>query len=848
MQKLPPFVRNLLFALPVLAAAALAAAHLGDTEGRGWVLLPYAGRGWELLHGINEPGISYSMPLLSVLMTLVDFDPARLISAVSAALFLIVLLAYNLGRLRNGGAGGLIYALAAAAVSLALPAPHDPEQVFFTLLILLYLNLEAAREAAPGALASLLSGLALGVTLLVRSTLFLLPPLMALLQLARGARPRKVILKEAAVFLLGAYMLLLPWARLNHFVYGKFTPFEVGRADSNVITGVLGSVYTMEGNPRALAGLDQDDNALAWAVRQVAASPLAYISATAKRVWHILLIYPLLALLAALALLYLRKSAPPGPAALTLYFIAVHSLMSIEIRYFYPLAYLLGLLAAGGICAGVKTAAAPAGSGIRTARLLLLPALLAALAVEYVVLAYPSKAGRDCLSGVEAALEKNPEHPWLLYKKGEYLVTQLRTEEGLAALRASARLAGGRQYSNAADILRMMDSFRPETVRAEFIGSYFGEDLLRGLRQLELGQREEAARSLAAEYARWNKDLNTLRGTPYGGDQAIQERLRVSNPDFQDRLLYEALLYWPARRRLIVLDRLAGLLPPSLKLQGLKFLSLPSESAAGRSAITSLAATPGLLAALEPAAGRAAAAQLAMAAIPLRQGGFSRVPGPGAAALALFENRDAGLALAKTGPDRRQYSQEELLLLAGAVSGDKAKAAKLAELRPLDPLCLALASAGGKAGEQPLLLLDGAEIYLGLGDKGKAALLAGAAGALARDPDPLRRSALLLQGAGRYAEALTAISKAAGAAPGDGDILNDRGVLLMLLKRDEEAEKDFTNALKENWQAGLNLAALRLRAGRRAEAEELYRLALARSDLPPPVRSRLERDLEKFSR
>ena len=780
MQKLPPFVRNILFAIPVIAAAALAAAHLGDTEGRGWVLLPYAGRGWELLYGINEPGISYSMPLLSVLMTFVDFDPARLIGAVSAALFLIVLLACNLGRLRNGAVGGLIYALAGAAVSLALPAPHDPEQVFFTLLILLYLNLEAAREAAPGALASLLSGLALGVTLLVRSTLFLLPPLMAALQLARGARPRKVILKEAAVFLFGAYILLLPWARLNHFVYGKFTPFEVGRADSNVITGVLGSVYTMEGNPRALAGLDQDDNALAWAARQAASRPLAYLSATAKRVWHILLIYPLLALLAALALLYLRKSAPPGPTAITLYFIAVPSLMSIEVRYFYPLAYLLGLLAAGGICAAVKTAAAPAGAGITTARLLLLPALLAALAVEYVVLAYPGRAaGLDCLSGVEAALEKNPEHPWLLYKKGEYLVTQLRTEEGLAALRGSARLAGGRQYSNAGDILRMMDSLRPETVRAEFIGSYFGEDLLRGLRQLELGQREAAGRSLAAEYARWNKDLNTLRGTPYVGDQALQERLRSSNPDFQDRLLYEALLYWPARRRLIILDRLEGVFPASLKLQGLKFLSLSSETPAGRSAIAAMAATPGLLEALEPAAGRAAAAQLAMAAIPLNAGSFSRLTSPGAAAL-------------------------------------------------------------------PAILLDAAEMALNTGKKDKASRLAGVAAGLAREADPLRRAALILQGAGSYPEALDAISKAAGAAPGDADILNDRGVLLMLLRRDEEAEKDFTNALKENWQAGLNLAALRLRAGRRTEAGELYRLALARSDLPPPVRSRLEQDLKQF--
>ncbi len=844
MNKLPAFVKNLLLAVPVLAAAALAAAHLGDTEGRGWVLLPYAGRGWELLYGINEPGISYSMPLLSLLMTLVDFAPARLLAAVSAALFLIVLLAWNLGRARYGNSGGLVYALAAAAVSLALPAPHDPEQVFFTLLILLWLNLEAAREAAPGPLASLLSGLALGVTLLTRSTLFLLPPLMAGLHLA-GARPRKVLIKEAAIFLLGAYALLVPWARLNHFVYGKFVPFEYGRADSNVITGVLGSVYTMEGNPRALAGISRDENALAWAARRVAESPLAYAGSTLKRVWHILLVYPLLALLAAAALLYLRRAAPPGTTAIVLYFIAVHSLMSIELRYFYPLAYLLGLLAAAGLCGALKAPAPAAGTGAAAARLALAPALLAALAVEWVVLAYPGRTdGLDGLSGVEAALAKKPGHPWLLYKKGEYLVTRLRTDEGLDALRESVRASGGRQYSNAGDILRIMESAEPEKVRVEFTGSYFGTGLLVALRQLELGLREAAAGSLRGEYRRWNEDLNTLRGTPYAGDRELQAELRRTNPDFQDRLVYEALLYWPAPRRLIILDRLAAVLDPSPKLLGLKFLSLPGGSPEGRAAIRNLAAAPGVTAALDPSALDAAAGQLARAAVPLKKGAFSRSPGAGAAALALLEEREAGLLLAAKGEGRR-YSHDELTLLAGAAGGDKAKASRLAALRPGDPLCLGLAGSAVQAGAAPALLLDAAEIYQGSGRKVKAAELAAAAGALADAPDHLRRAALTLQAAGRYPQAFEAISRAADAAPADAAIANDRGVLLMLLGRNAEAEKVFLEAMGANWQAGMNLAALKSRSGDRAGAEKVYRGLLASDRLPPDVRQALEKGLRK---
>ena len=844
MNKLPSFVKNFLLAVPVLAAAALAAAHLGDTEGRGWVLLPYAGRGWELLYGINEPGISYSMPLLSLLMTLADFAPARLLAAVSASLFLIVLLAWNLGRARAGEYGGLVYALAAAAVSLALPAPHDPEQVFFTLLILLWLNLEAAREAAPGLPASLLSGLALGVTLLTRSTLFLLPPLLAALHLA-GARPRKALLKEAALFLLGAYVLLVPWAQLNHFVYGKFVPFEYGRADSNVITGVLGSVYTMEGNPRALAGISRDENALAWAAQRVAQRPLAYAASTAKRAWHILLVFPLLALLAAAALLYLRRSAPAGGTALVLYFIAVHSLMSIELRYFYPLAYLLGLLAAAGLCGALKLAVPPPGTGLTAARLALLPALLAALAADWVVLAYPSKAaGLDCLSGVEAALAKKPGHPWLLYKKGEYLVTRLRTEEGLAALRESVRFSGDRLYSNAGDILDIMDSPAPEKVRAEFTGSYFGTGLLAGLRQLELGLTEAAARTLLAEHGRWNADLNMLRGTPYAGDKALQAELRRTNPDFQDRLIYEALLYWPARRRLIILERLGSVLELSPKLLGLKFLSLPADTPAGRAAVKALAAGPGVMEAVDPAALDAAAARLAEAALPLKAGAFSRSAGAGAAALALLEEREPALLLAGRNRGRR-YSPAELKLLAAAAGGDKAKASELAAARPADPLCLGLAGAAVQAGANPGLLLDAAEIYQGLGRKDKAAGLAAAAAALADGPDQLRRAALTLQAAGRYPQALEAVSRAAAAAPGDAAVQNDRGVLLMLLGRGAEAEKVFTQAMEKNWQAGMNLAALKSRAGDKAGADKIYRALLAGGGLPPDVRLALERGLKK---
>lgn len=810
--------KNFLPAALLTAAVALAAALIVRAEPPGLVILSYADRGWALLYGLKHDMVGFNMPLLSVLMTFIDYEPRRLALAVNAVFILLFFSAYNLGSLKGGRLNGALYAFIAALISFSRSAPADPEQVFFTLLIAVYLNVEAARETRPGPVKSFLAGLALGGTLLVRSTLFLFPLVLAALEFLRGGRSRKIVLKEIIFFIAGAYLLLAPWARLNYFISRRFIPFENGRAATNIITGSVGSVYTMEGNSRSLAGIAPGDDVLEWAAGRVLSEPGAYLSAVIKRIWHVLKMFPLAFLLAALALLYLRKRADPVLAALCAYLVVMHCLVSVEERYFFPLVYLLGFLAADGLGAALSRGQDPRRPGARAAYGLFLPALAFILAVEYAVLAYPFKATEDYPAGVEAALKKKPDHPWLLMTRAETLIRSGRTEEGLNALRTAAGKAGGKKYSDSAEVLRIMDSSMPAAISASFMSDY-SAPLFIALRELELGRNEEAGRSLTDAWLKWNRGANMLRGTPYERDRSVLLDLRRKNTDFQDRIVYDALLYWPPDKRGAIMSGLEKLLPLSDKLELLKFLSVIPKAGAGRCEY-----------------GRAAG-ETAKALLSAKCAAFAG--GPREDAVELLEAGKTDLKTAASfnyGPP----GEAETRCLADICSGRAARtAASLRRLHPSEPFYLVLAleaAAGGKAGragviksagEPPGLLLEAADLYVGRGCKDKAVDLAAAAlGSPGLARDGLRRAAFLLQDAGRYREALAALGRAA-AGPGDWKAHNDIGVIYMLLGDRKAAERSFMAALAaapDSWEVRLNLAALRRGGGRHR-----------RSAIPGPV-------------
>jgi len=846
--------KNGLTAALLTAAAALAAAQIFRAGDQGTAIFSYAGRGWELLYGIRDAMIGFSMPLLSVLFTFIDYEPRRLALAVDAALLLLFFSAYNLGRIKGDRLHGALYAVSAGLIGLVRPAPHGPEQIFFTLLLVVYLNLEAARAARPGPGGSFLSGLALGATLLVRSSLFLFPPVAAALELLFAVRPRKTVLKEAAFFLLGAYILLVPWVRLNYFVSGRFIPLENERGTANLITGVKGAIFTMEGDSRALAGLSREDSVFKWAVSEVLREPGAYFSAVAKRIWFVLKMFPFTFLLAALALFYLRRKADPFLIALAAYFLIIHCLLSIEERYFYPLSYLLGFLIAGAAGAVLSRGREEPGDGARAAYAVFAPLFIFILAVESLVLAYPYRAGADHLTSLEAALKKRPGHSWLLMTRAETLIRDKRTEEGLAVLRTAVGSAGGKKYSDSGEVLRLMDAAEPAGMRVEFSADY-AAPLFTALRELELGRKKEAGDSLAEAYSKWNMSSNMLRGTPYERDSAILKELRLNNAAFQDRFIFDALLYWPPERRSVILDRLGGILPPTARLAFLKFLSMPLKNEKDAAAFSALARRSGVIAQAAPSDYGIAARQMIKALLPVRTAGAGG--GPAGTALALLENRESGAELTMSSFGAMPAGKEEMDGLAALISGGgRGAAEKLFALRPENPLYFALnlktLGAGGTAfalegfRTRPGFLLDAAAIYAARGGKDKAALLANAAlGSPRPDTSLIRRAALILQSAGRYREALTAINRAI-VGSGDWHLLNDRGVIHMFLGDRQAAEKDLLSALAlepASWEARLNLAAIRLGAGRRDEAAALYRELLNSPDLPDGAKTFVSTEL-----
>lgn len=265
-----------------------------------------------------------------------------------------------LGLLLGSPAGGLLAALLVALEpSLAAAVPGYNIEPFLGLLVLLVCAALLLWEKAAGRREALLAGAAIAVSLLCRSTLFLLPPfLLAVLRL----HPRLRRLRGGWWALLAAaYIPLAPWALRNYWHFGAPTPFELRAANRNFYAASLGFVENNDGYgyQDVLAGrldtapLSANDpieriGGMAW--ENVRQDPGAYAASTLKRFALSLRLHWVLWLLAGLFLY--RRRRQDGPwllAAVCLYFFAVHSPMSWETRYFEPIVPVLCALAGCGL-------------------------------------------------------------------------------------------------------------------------------------------------------------------------------------------------------------------------------------------------------------------------------------------------------------------------------------------------------------------------------------------------------------------------------------------------------------------------------------------------------------------
>jgi hypothetical protein len=521
-------------------------------------------RGKSLLYGVKDEGASFSMPLVSVAAALLpDKVSTGWFNGLAFVLQTgIYLLCFLLGAAGGKPLKGALAALLAFLANLALKGNYEMEQLFFSFFLLLFLNVLFLRNRKRGPAADLALGLSAGFTMLVRPVLFLFPPVAAACS-GNGPGSPAENRRGAALFLVCAYVLLLPWAAVNYSLHGRLSLFEPERAACNVITGVMGSVYTAEGDCRALAGLSAADNVYEWAAKEIVSHPLLYALSVLKRLLHIFYMFQALFFMALAGFLLHRDRDAEMTAVLVLYFVLLHSLMSVEARYFYPLRPLLAFLAAQGLSRFLPE---ERGAG-RPAALAAVFAVSSALVlvVEVVIAAYPFRLLSEP-AAYDRGLALRPRDAWLWEKKGEYLFRSGDAEGGIRAFYRAYESSGEKDMRLAYLLLTLKARAVSDIERP----SAFGRGLdtpelltLKALKEAQLKDLGDAAVSLRTAYSAWTASDNMLRGTPYGTDREILAKIRGAAGDFWTSEVGSCLCYWPPGERTALLKGLSGLSSPA---------------------------------------------------------------------------------------------------------------------------------------------------------------------------------------------------------------------------------------------------------------------------------------------
>lgn len=460
-------------------------------------------------------------PFIAESLLALGFSPegaARLFHGVA------YLAALGFGAAAGGPLAGLA-GLVGAVVFLYLLPGYDCEQVVyaFSLLLAQWGLLKLAREGT--ARAALLCGLGIGFTLLVRTPLFAFPPLAACYALL-GPGPRRARVKRALLIVAAAYALLLPRWAVTAYHFGGGRLLEGERAASNLVSAAKGSVFTMEGDFRKLAGLGPGDSPASYYVGEALRAPGSFSLAVLRRAWQIFLFTPWLLSALALAAVFSREPRKGAFLLLPAYFAAAHALLSVEERYFHPFALLLPPLIAG-LWRG--PAGAPPGKN-RLGPWLFAAAAAPALLLQVLIAVYPSRAlaGRSYPEKYAAASSRFPWNEELHWEKcGE---TRALSGEGAfrSCLAEHAARFGDQAAAYFLAVTGAGSAARIPPPPPRRAGRADQETPLLAIKLLgELWYRDTRAarRTLEEAKAAHAAEMSMLRGRPYARDREISEAL-----------------------------------------------------------------------------------------------------------------------------------------------------------------------------------------------------------------------------------------------------------------------------------------------------------------------------------
>jgi len=753
------------------------------TEERAPFVMAYVDQGESLRHGVypsEDYMISARMPVEPLLESflLIHCGPAAARAAVAFAAVVSLALLWALAALVSGAWAGALAVFLGHAwwVPGWTPGVDFHKSFFFTLYVLLAAAALARRARAPSSWnTDLLLSAAIGASLLVRSTLAFLPPVLAFSN-------RKRFSKRTAVILLLPYLFLAPWIRMNWIRYHAFIPFENRTAQANIVTGALGIVRTAESDASVLMDAPADDagSALGWAAKQVIRHPWRYLLGFLGRLLFAARLYPLLLAAALLSLWIHRDREDFRQLALFCgYFILIHCFMSVEASYFLPLKPILAALAATLLFVPFespdkKPGSRAAGGLVAACALLALGTSLAAWRAVDAHAAALSSGPISPTPSLEKALSAQPQDAWLLYQKGEaalragdpdaakYLLSalSLRPQLPRARLDAAWAMALGGEPQTLLGLALTPDWRSEDSVALR---------LYQTLICLRLKRPQEAAAHFAAARSAWrgNQAERAARPIQAGPDRAGDKK-------FADNALRLPLAE-PDRRALAALAAQAE----------------PAQAALWNPA-PAVPKTP------ERPEAWLDAAQAALK------------DGRRAEALAALSRAQA------LGPSVESLPRE---------------AALWAKIKELPRALAAAASLVGLSPKDPDAWLLQAEIALQAGRPELAAASLDRARSLSPDAPRRRRIALLYQQNGAYAPALEMLAALAQAAPGEAGLQNDLGVCQYGAGRLADSEKSFREAIRLDpglLEAYLSLGAVLEGQGRGGQARALYDQALAR--------------------
>lgn len=548
-----------------------------------------------LLAGLPSPWITRNMPLFETLVSLA-FNSGITHEILFVILHLgIYLLVFCAGCLLRGYWAGILSLVVAGLLETSGEFQYNVEQSFYSFFLLLVLLLLLLWRREHTLKNSLLLGLAIGASMFVRTPLFLFPPLLIFCDWFYTRERLKGFVLRSLAFLAVSYILLVPWGVLNHSISGKFSIFDDQRAACNIISAAKGSIFTINADPRVVAGIGKDADAFDYFLREFGKKPIFYALTTLRRLWNIFLFYPLLFGLFIIAMAVRREKESLFVFILPVYFVLVHSLLSVEVGYFYPMLYLLPPLIAGSLLpARFNMSEAGCGFARKAAVSAFWFSFCAVLFVEALVIAYPSRAAQNIIGSKSyyAALERFPNDRVFqgirckaFWEKGD--------DAGFyRCLGAYSSKFGDR---GKAYFLSVLTSSSPAKVAfpagVEMNRAVHLECLIiRMLREFELGDRAAAIASFREAYFKHDKWHNKPQGfigngTPYESDKEMAVLLRRDSNRFWDRYVYGLLLMWPPESMGKILLALKKETAVSPRMQFLEYFvnNIHAAGGAGRS-------------------------------------------------------------------------------------------------------------------------------------------------------------------------------------------------------------------------------------------------------------------------